>query len=84
MLFKTFQLFFLPQIFVLVISFGLFNGLVFLPVLLGLVGPAASHPDEVPEPETNGAVKEDKLRPKKAAVGGEEVAEAIELKSLVA
>ena len=30
------------QIFVLVILFGLFNGLVFLPVLLGLMGPVAS------------------------------------------
>ena len=38
---------FLFQVFFLVIVFGLFHGLVFLPALLGLIGPSAySHDDE--------------------------------------
>ncbi len=55
---------FLFQIFVLVILFGLFNGLVFLPVLLGLMGPVASPgggcqaEDEVANGEINKSKKD--------------------------
>jgi hypothetical protein len=62
------------QIFVLVIVFGLFNGLVFLPVLLGLFGPR-QHNHE-PLPDAKAVTKDKKL-------SGEIGAEAVEMKSLV-
>ncbi len=63
----------------LVILFGLFNGLVFLPVILGLLGPMKNvqHPQESSEP--NGIIRKEKSKKKSEEIEGE----ALEMKSLV-
>ena len=70
-----------PQIFVLVILFGLFNGLVFLPVLLGLLGPMKNvEHRQSPEQNENG-IGIIKLSPKKKIEETE--GDNLEMKSLV-
>ena len=46
---QTFLAFF--KVFFLVVSFGLFHGLIFLPVVLSLIGPKSQHLDIADEPE---------------------------------
>ena len=68
------------QIFVLVILFGLFNGLVFLPVLLGLMGPVASPSGgcHTEDEAANGDILVNKSKKDLA-----ETEDGLELKSLV-
>lgn len=67
------------QIFVLVILFGLFNGLVFLPVVLGIIGPKSSENEVVAEEEALTKVNDDKSEVKASNGQGAD----FELKSLV-
>ena len=65
----------------LVILFGLFNGLVFLPVLLGLLGPMKNIEEDLPHresPEQNGIIKDNQKMKSEETDG-----EALEMKSLV-
>lgn len=39
------------KIFVLVVAFGLYNGLVVLPVLLSLIGPKSAPLENIPDPQ---------------------------------
>ena len=52
---QTFQAFF--KVFFLVVNFGLFHGLVFLPVLLSLIGPKSQHLEIADEPGETWAEK---------------------------
>jgi len=67
------------QIFVLVILFGLFNGLVFLPVLLGIMGPVASSGGgcNAEDDAANGGILVDKSKKDL------ETEDGLEMKSLV-
>lgn len=48
------------QIFILVVIYGLFHGLIFLPVLLSLIGPPSF---DVHQPKTEVAITPDELEP---------------------
>ncbi len=64
----------------LVILFGLFNGLVFLPVILGIIGPKSSENGTMEEEEMMTKVNKEKSEVKAASNGQ---GADFELKSLV-